>query len=152
MSSLSGRGPLVLIDESTVVRPRTAAPPRRLVQPAAPVDWSTFSAVKFAVSILSVAGSPTSWSMQPWLQYGVNYGTGQMKLVRWFDAGNADVVGGSFFPSMTAPGTWMVTVVNPPKLMRINFGEDPTDTRALKFTGGSNPGLVLSLIAYPKGG
>ncbi len=158
---------IMLIDESTPIRPRNTLdsnglpPTKRLTQPVGTTDWSVFRSVTFALGIASVnnLGSGGTWSLRPRIQFGQHYGSGMMRLLRWWDAADTTrFSNGVDFPALgtaagKGAGLYMVTVLDPPKLMHVDLGE-PTSTNPFTMTpGGSGagiPSLTASLWAYPK--
>lgn len=161
----------ILISDGDQLRPRNATPvsTRRLAQPPGKTDWSTYESVTFTMYLSKIGGSPTRFQMTPWLEFGIDsFGSGQNKTLTWFEAPDLkDIVGGApatilgaydiTSPAQNQAIAAKFTINRPPKLMRINFGEPATnadgtlaavsmDARALKFTGGTNPYLIMSLL------
>ncbi|MBF4549225.1 hypothetical protein [Pseudoclavibacter sp. VKM Ac-2888] len=160
---------MILIAEGEGVRPRSAgaAAVISLAQPANWVDFSDYTEVTFVLSVRAVHGNPTSMSMKPALMYcqantGAPWDQGgagagwQYTKVRWFTVSDlnldTDVIGGkaAWFPEITGPGTWKVTIKHFPTRLLIDLGEHVTSR--LTFVGGTDPRVQISLVAYPKKG
>lgn len=167
---------ILLFQPMYKLKPRTAAPERRLTQPAYDFSWSRFRSVRFMLHVAGVDGAPTSWSLHPRLEIGSTSVSGyQDTNAFWRTLSPSEAAAitreGEWLPDLdqtsTLPGLWWFTIDEPPAAMRINLGEyysapgagvSPTDVSLynaahpdrLIMTGGASPALRISLVAYPK--
>ena len=123
-----------------------------LYLPAARFDWTFADEVKWLVSVESVVGSPTAWSLDIDFQYAIpNTRGGRMEEPRWFtlDAASitADIAEGVTF------GQWKNgdTLPRAQKRTIRNFGANMRILLKPSFTGGTDPGLRITVAAESKG-
>lgn len=149
------RNRIILQHRTQKLKPRAAAPVKRLIQPAAPFDWTEFARVQFMLYVYAAEGSPTAWSLKPRLQIGITTTHGFQDtndVWRTLTPVEAAVytVEGAWFPDLTEastlPGLYVVTFDNPPAAMRIDLGE--SGPNAFTMTGGTDPALQIALVAY----
>lgn len=148
---------ILLFQDYHRLKPRSAAPERRLIQPPYDFSWSRFASVRFALFIRTAEGSPTSWSLKPRLQLGITSTNGYQDTNDFWKTltrAEADAMtkGGAWLPDLTQasalPGLWSATIEDPPHAMRIDLGESGAD--AFVMNGGTNPALRIALVAYAK--
>ena len=149
---------VLLLHTSQPLKPRAQAPSKRLIQPAAPFDWSEYDEVRFIFHIASVTGAPTGWSIKPRLRIAQTSASGyQDANPVWKTLTPAEAlpyIAEDTWPadldqSTPLPAMWIITVTHPFAGMAIDLGESGAD--ALTITGGTNPAILASLVAYPKG-
>lgn len=122
------------------------------IQPEHPFDWGWATEAKWVLGVESVTGSPTTWSLAAKFEYCVpNLTGGRREEERWFEVDSTtlavDVAEGinfnTFTQADTLPATQKRTITNFGSYMRLHLY--PT------FTGGTSPGLYVSLTTETKG-
>lgn len=170
---------ILLFQPRQRLMPRDGAvkPERRLSQPGYDFSWSRFRSVRFMLQVQSADGGPTSWSFHPRLEIASTSVSGYQDTNAFWRTLNRDEAAamtreGEWLPDMDQntplPGLWWATIEEPPAAMRINLGEyyapvpnnttSPTDISLfnathpdrLIMTGGTDPNLRISLVAYVK--
>lgn len=121
------------------------------VYPCARFDWTFADEVKWVVSVESVVGTPTAWTLDVVFEYAVpNTTSGRNEYPRWFALDeatlSADVPAGPFSQfSDTSPLPQAQA-----RTIR-NFGANMRIRLIPSFTGGTNPGLRITVAAESRG-
>lgn len=172
--------PITLFTERDKVAPRGqvifesgVARSQRLRQPPYPFYWGKHKKIELVLKFERVNGAPTAWSFRPRLRIGTGHTSGYQFTNPSYreltlEETRERCVGGRWFPdfevapaipasgdtpavpakTVALPGIWSVIIDNPSAYMQVDAGE--SGPNALTFTGGTNPNLQYSLIAYPR--
>lgn len=160
--------PAIFITEAgnDAVRPAAANPEIRLEQPPYRMDFGWCSELTWELRVTGTYGSPSAWSLGVKFQYRQDHTSGyQYTAPTWSDLDDytisSDVVGGKgwYSGTFTPPtnGDFGIVADNTstlPLMVKRTLKNFPIGVRVVldpKFTGGTNPGLKLSLVCYPKG-
>lgn len=138
--------------DTTIVRPEAAKPETSLVFPASRTDFGWADEIKWVVSVESVTGAPTAWTLAVKFEYAViNHGGGRTEEASWFelDASNisTNIIEGAGFANFTQADT----LPKAQKRSQVHFGQWARIRLVPTFTGGTNPGLRVNVIAELKG-
>lgn len=146
--------------------------PIAAIQPPNPVEFGAYAdEVTFIISVAGVTGAPTSWSLGAKFQYCLPHTTGyQYQNPRWFDlqpenvetnvvegvgwyGGNAQPPADGSYGTLATSAEGIDFAANPRTVKRTvrHFGHYVRVSLNPTFTGGTNPGLLVSMVAIPKG-
>lgn len=154
----------ILVSEGNDLK--TTLSPVDVNQPPYPVDWTAYKELIWTLSVASVAGAPTAWSLGAKFQFAQPHSTGlRYQNPRWYDLQEENVfahvlegvgwyggahpqpIGGASGlvadQTDTLPITVSRTIVNHPAGVRMVL--------APSFTGGTSPALHISLTVTGKG-
>lgn len=157
---------IILIGASEPIRAASALGPVPLEQPDNLVDWSRIQTVTFTLGVEGTTGAPTAWSLRAKLRFlqphtdGIQYVNPRffdlsaenvqhniVEQVGFHGAGKTPPTAGGFGVVAESGDTFPVTVQRTVQ----HFGSMVQVVLDPQFTGGTNPGLKVSLTAVLKG-